>query len=108
MICNCKKNITDGGDTYLLWGRNTLELMDSFMVCFQLNKVYQEFVVLTHKKRMDKHLVHIIVDLVLLDNLESTNSIKNKSSGVQLNQEIIVLTQINILDKRKPASSSLM
>ena len=48
----------------------------------QLN---QEIVVLTQKMGMDKHPVHRIVGLVVLlvlDNLESTNRIKNKASGV--------------------------
>ena len=41
--------------------------------------------------RMEKHPLHRILDLVLLDNLESTHSIHHKESGVQLNQEVVVL-----------------
>jgi len=43
--------------------------------------------------RMEKHPVHRIMDLVLLDNLKSTHNIYNKASGVQLNQEVVMLTQ---------------
>ena len=47
----------------------------------------------TQKMRMEKYPVHIIVNLLILGSIENTHSIKNKASGVQLNQEVVVLAQ---------------